>query len=226
MTKSLITKLKRASMAALVCYLSLVMLTGCSTVEMHVVDPIQPVKFETLLSRDITLSVAVDFRGKISGEGREFWKWYQPEFQNDIKQALLTSGAFMNILTSDQCQVGNTERTLCVTVKPFNQPEKPFYYWIFAGIGAFFIACLLFIPLFFMTADITDRVIAEELLLDREGKEVGRAEVASEFEASIGFRKVGGAEGFRQVYGLNNKELANRLVLELKRHPHWFEAAR
>jgi hypothetical protein len=207
---------------ALVLYLIVTLLTGCSTVEMRIIDPTEPFKVETPLAKTMTLSVAMAWKEK---PNMEHWEWFEPDLLNDLRQALLISGTVPNVQTNTQCLAGQTERTLCVTAKLFNQPEKPFYSYVLGGIGAFLVACLLFIPVFFIAADLGDRVIAEILLLDKTGKEIGRTEVVSEFESSIGFRKFN-LDTIRQLYALNNKELANRVVLELKRHPHWFEPAR
>lgn len=224
MIKPLLGMLKHTAYLGLVSYLCLIMLTGCSTVEMHVIDPIAPFKLENPLINSMTLSATMVWKEKPNDTRREWWKWFEPEFQEDLQQALLTSGAAVNVQPAKQCQPGQTARTLCVTVKPFNH-EEPFYKMVLGFIGGFFAACLLFIPVWFIAADIEDWVVAEVVLWDGDGKEIGRTEVKSEFEASIGFRKFN-MDTFRHVYGLNNKELANRVVLELKRHPHWFEAAR
>lgn len=209
----------------LVLYLSLTILTGCSTVEMRVIDPIEPFKIDSPLAKSAVVWVTVDFQDKLNSAGREYWSWYQPDFLNDVRQALLTSGAFLNVRSSDQCKGNVGDYTVCVTAMPFNE-KATVGSQIMGVIQVIFTVMLLFIPAFFSTADFSARVFAQVILLDQNGTQIGATEVSSRFEASIGAGKLGGHEGFRQAYSLNNKELAQRMVLELKRHPHWFESAR
>lgn len=61
---------------------------------------------------------------------------------------------------------------------------------------------------------------------DQSGRQVGQLQVETLVQWTIGFMKAGELETFSMLYAVGAKDLSWRIVRELRRHPHWFEAAR
>lgn len=216
----------RPTIWALVLYLSFAMLTGCTTLELEILDPTEPVKIAMPLVNSLNLNVAMEYgNGSVrleNGRDRTFiGSMFTTDFLNAMKQRLISSGATLNVQPSEKCEHESHERTLCITATIFNY-KWSFFKWVKEFAVTTVYALALFVPLFFSSHEKRDWVIAETLLLDRTGKEIARFKVQSEFIATVGRIR---SSDSRTFYSENNKELANRIVLELKRHPHWFEPA-
>lgn len=94
-----------------------------------------------------------------------------------------------------------------------------------AGFKVLLLGLLLFIPYPFMTVSFTVSTGAEVIITDPSGIERGRTSAQTRMDAEVALRK-GSKEVFNQMYTVSSDELANRILLEMKRHPHWFEAVR
>jgi hypothetical protein len=227
MTKSIISKLKQASMAALVCYLSLVMLTGCGKLGVVAIkDPAPPVSFSSPVINRITLTVAVPpDKFKASGaarlnrsleDGREE---FQLGLASSLKNSLTTSGAAKSVSTYP----ASGSWALSVTGKWDAGESWSEVTWR-AIKTTFAFVLFLGIPIFFMSSSSTVKTEAEVILTDSSGVERGRSRVESTLDIEVSMIQVN-TELFDEISAAISDELANRILLEMKRHPHWFEAA-
>jgi hypothetical protein len=223
MTKSLIAKLKQNSMAALICYLSLAMLTGCSTFNIQVQDPTSPIQFPSVLAERIVLSVAIppdEFKDDHPpGEALNDREKFQRSLVNSLERSLVSSGVARRVSFS------SPEGSWTMSVVAKWDSRSAWHQKAVLPLKLFFVIVLLFIPLLFMTASYDVRTEAEATVIDPSGTERGRVSVQARVEAEISARR-GSPEIIPAMYALSSDELTNRILLELKRHPHWFEPAR
>lgn len=218
-----LTRYRSITWVLVVCF-SFTMLTGCQTLELEIVDPTEPVKLAAPLIDSMTINVATE-----RGEGgptffastlyERIEPQFTPDLLNTMKQHLLDSRVAVAVGRSKTCMPGMNERTLCIKGTILNSTGS--FLGMLKAWGKVLVATVGFaIPLFFMTRDITDVVIAEVKLLDKVGKEVARFQVQSEFHVIAGMMR---EDAIDKPYFKNNEELANRIVRELAKHPHWFQ---
>lgn len=221
--KRLLSIARQTGMVVLVGYLSLAMLTGCSTFNFQVQDPTSPIQFPSALAERIVLSVAIppdEFKDDHPpGEALNDREKFQRTLVNSLERSLVNSGAARSVLFS------SSQGAWTVSVVGKWDSRGAWHHKALLPLKLFFIFALLFIPLLFMTASYGVRTEAEAIVTDPSGTERGRVSVQARVEAEFSTRR-GSPEIFAGMYTLSSEELANRILLELKRHPHWFEVAR
>jgi len=216
-----LTKYRSITWVLVVCFSS-TMLTGCQTFELEIVEPTEPAKLATPLINSITINVATKLGEGGPHNANMLYEEYAPQliqqFLIAMKQRLVDSGAAVTVRFSAECKPVLHERTLCITETIFNQTSFLNTMKLFVAITVSILG--LGIPLLFVTIDYSDMVIAEAILLDKVGKQLARFQVQSEFSFTTGLSMT---NPHIVSYIKNNEELANRTVLELTRHPHWFQ---
>lgn len=226
MTKSIISKLKQASMTALVCYLSLVMLTGCGRLGVVTIkDPAPPVSFSSPVMSRITLTVAVPpDKFKASGAARlnrspeDGRAEFQLGLTRSLENSLTTSGAAKSVSTYP------ASGSWALSVKGKWDAGESWSEVTWRAIKITLAFLLLGIPIFFMSSSSTVKTEAEVILTDSSGVERGRSHVESTLDIEVGMIQAD-TKLFDETSSAISDELANRILLEMKRHPHWFETA-
>jgi hypothetical protein len=224
LVKQFLAKARQGSTVMLIGYLTLTMLVGCGTVRVEVEDPITPVRFPAPVMDQIVLLVAVP-PDQFMANGQEGFAplnnpdKFQERLGNSLQHTLTTSGFAKGVLTGPS----NRSWTMSVTGKWNSKWSWSEYTWEIVKIT--FTVILLFIPAFFISESFTVRTEADVILTDPSGLERGRYNVQSRLEVDIAVRNAS-KELFDGMFTMSSDDLANRMVLELKRHPHWFEAAR
>jgi hypothetical protein len=222
----MMSMVKQVGLTVLVGYLSLVMLTGCSTVHLQVQDPTSPVQFPSVLMEKVTLTVAVppdqfksdevESADSYSLNNRER---FERSLLSSIESSLVSSGAARNV------SLAPSKGSWTMTVLAKWDSRDAWHERIWKTFQLFFLFLFLFIPMLFITGSFTVRTGAEVIITDPSGAERVRTSVETRMDAEVAFRK-GSKEVFNQMYTVSSDELANRILLEMKRHPHWFEAVR
>lgn len=223
MRKGRIREFKQAGMAVLVGYLSLAMLTGCTTVRIAVQDPVSPVKFERPVLDNVTLKVEVSsdqYKADASVDPVYEAAFIQEKLEKALVNTLTASGIAKQV--SAQTSPGAWK----LLVKGNWDSKTPWHKSLVKAIQFAFVMLLLGIPFFFMTNSVTANSGADVILTDPSGLERGRITVASMVDADIAYGKMGTMNLMDEMIMISSEDLANRVVLELKRHLHWFEAAR
>src|SRR5574339_1193511 len=110
----------RPAIWTLVLYLSFTMLTGCTTFRLEIVDQTEPVKIVIPLVNSLNLNVAMEYgNGSVRLENNRdrtfIGSMFTPDFLNAMKQRLISSGATLNVQSSEKCEPESHERTLCIT---------------------------------------------------------------------------------------------------------------
>lgn len=218
------TVVTRSSQMTLVGYLCLVMLTGCGTFRVEVENPVSPVQFQSPVMAQIAITVVVppdQFKGDGSAGVNPLVnpEKFQRSLASSLEQVLIVSGVARNVLTHQ----ADGSWKMMVIGKWDGRASGAEYVWTI--IKNTFVVILLFIPLFFMSESITVKTEAEVVLTDPLGVERGRFSVQSKLGLEAAFRKAS-MELFEGMFSVISDDLANRTVLELKRHPHWFEPVR
>jgi hypothetical protein len=211
---------KQSGLSGLIGYLCLTMLTGCSTVRMEVADPTSPVQFPSALVEKITLTVVVPpDQFKTDEDNLYELEHFQRSLAGSLERGLASSGGARSVALSPS----QGSWTMYVVAKW--DSRSTWYEAIGKGFQLFILFFLLFIPYPFMSASFSVRTEAEVKITDPSGAERGRTSVQTRMDAEVAARK-SSKEVSNAIQDVSSEELANRILLDLKRHPHWFVAAR
>lgn len=215
---------KRSSQIALVSYLCLFMLTGCGTFRVEVENPVSPVQFQSPVMDRIAITVIVPpDQFKANGEEGVAPLNNRDKFQHSLarslEQNLTASGVSKGVVASPS----GGSWTMSVTGKWNSKWSWSEYTWELIKVT--FSVLLLMIPFFFMTESFTARTQAGFTLTDPSGLERGRGSVQSTMDIDVAVVR-SSIELLDGMFTVPSDDLANRIVLELKRHPHWFEPVR
>jgi hypothetical protein len=215
--------LKQAGLSGLIGYLCLVMLTGCSTVGVRVEEPTEPVTFETPLIERSQLLVDVPTATFTPGPIFALYDSlkYGEAVETTLSQTLTTSNAVRTVSAKGSIAKGDS----AIRVMASFDGTVPTYKVVGGLTYFFFSAFLLFIPMAFYSTTNEAKFGADIIVVSPSGKENGPVKVHTEIEVDLAARKAH-ADVWSTVMALGVEDLSRKIVLELKRHPHWFEPAR
>lgn len=208
---------------ALIMYLIVTLLTGCSTVQVRVEDPTEPIRLESTIVDVVHLQIDVPSKAFAPGP---FYIWYDLQeyrqaLESTLEQRLTSSKAVREVHTKEQ----SGKSVPVVRIIASFDGTVPWYKWVGRITIGVFSAFLLFIPMLFYSETNEARFGADVIVLSPSGKQFGPVRVQTAVEFDLALAKVG-PDTWPTMMALGLEDLANKTVLELKRHPHWFEPAR
>jgi hypothetical protein len=217
--------LKCGARLVLVLYLIATLLTGCSTVGVRVEDPTEPIRLDAPLIDRSQLLVDVPVATFTPGPFYAYARYDPPKYgqslETALSQALTTSNAVQTVSAKESIAKGDS----AIRVRASFDGTVPTYKWVGRIAYGVFSAFLLFIPMMFYSETNEAKLGADVVVIGQSGKEYGPVRVHTALEFDLGAAKVG-ADTWPTLMALGVEDLSRKIVLELKRHPHWFEVAR
>lgn len=213
--------LKSVGQLALVLCLSTTLLTGCSTVGVRVEAPTEPFRLEAPLSERGQLMIHVPEATFTPGP---FYIWYDPSkykeaLETALSQTLTASNAVRAVIGKGQPESSSTY----IRVTSSFDGRVPAYKWVGRIALGVVSAPLLFIPMIFFYSETNEASFAADVIVvDAAGKEYGPVKVHTKIEFDLASRKVG-EDTWPSIMVLGLEDLSRKIVLELKRHPHWLK---
>jgi hypothetical protein len=211
-----------AQMPLMLC-LSVMFLVGCSTVGVRFEDRTEAIRLEAPLIDRLQISMDAPADSFMPGP---FYIWYDhlkygQGLETTLSETLITS----NVARMVGGKKGTANDGSELRVVASFDGTVPAYKWVGRIAYGVFSTFLLFIPYAFYSETNEARLAADIVIVAPSGKMNVPVRVHTELEFELGASKVG-ADTWPSMMALGMEDLSRKIVLEIKRHPHWFNAAR
>ncbi len=217
------SSLRHLAQVSLILCLSVMLLVGCSTVGVRFEDRTEAIRLEASLIDRLQISMDAPADSFMPGP---FYIWYDhlkygQVFETTLSQTLIASNVARTVGGKGETAKGGSELRVVASF----DGTVPAYKWVGRIAYGVFSAFLLFIPYAFYSETNEARLMADIVVVAPSGKMNVPVRVHTELEFDLGVSTVG-ADTWPSMMALGMEDLSRKIVLELKRHPHWFDATR